>query len=114
MTAPRLSLDRSRPAWHTALDAWALIVVAAALWQVLSQLGTYQWDVIVYWWGGRAFIDGRSPYGAIPNQPDYLHFVYPPLVAAVFVPLAKLNLAAAKLVWIAAKAAAFWATIRMW
>jgi hypothetical protein len=36
-----------RPRWHIALDAWAIIVIAAALWQILSQLGAYQWDVIV-------------------------------------------------------------------
>jgi hypothetical protein len=103
-----------RPRWHIALDAWAAVVIGAALWQILTQLGTYQWDVIVYWWGGRAFVNGRSPYGAIPGQPVYLHFVYPPLLAAVFAPMAALNVSATKILWITLKAAAFWGTIRIW
>jgi hypothetical protein len=103
-----------RPRWHMALDAWAVIVIGAALWQILSQLGTYQWDVFVYWWGGRAFVAGRSPYGAIPGQPVYLHFVYPPLLAAVFSPMAALSVSTTKVAWITLKAAAFLATIRIW
>ena len=103
-----------RPRWHIALDAWAAIVVGAALWQILSQLGAYQWDVVVYWWGGRAFAHRQSPYGAIPGQPVYLHFVYPPLLAAVFAPMSALNVGATKLLWIALKAVAFLATIRLW
>ena len=69
-------------------------VVAAVLWQVVGKLHLYQWDVVVYWWGGRAFVHGASPYGAIPGQPEYLHFVYPPLAAALFAPLASLNASA--------------------
>ncbi|MEO7082885.1 MAG: glycosyltransferase family 87 protein [Gemmatimonadaceae bacterium] len=103
-----------RPRWHIALDAWAVVVIGAALWQILSQLGAYQWDVIVYWWGGRAFVSGQSPYGPIPGQPVYLHFVYPPLLAAVFAPMAAFNVTATKLIWITLKAIAFWATIRIW
>jgi hypothetical protein len=96
----------ARPRWQLALDAWALIVVAAALWQIVGKVDAYQWDVLVYRWGGGAFAEGRSPCGAIPGQPSYLHFVYPPLVAALFVPLAALKPAAAKLLWLALKLAA--------
>src|SRR5215218_9450655 len=70
----------ARPRWHLALEAWAVVVVLAALWQIVGKLHVYQWDVMVYWWGGRAFAHGLSPYGPIPRQPEYLHFVYPPLV----------------------------------
>jgi hypothetical protein len=112
----RSSLQRvlSRPRWYLALEVWAAVVVAAALWQILGKLHLYQWDVIVYWWGGRAFAHGQSPYGAIPGQADYLHFVYPPIVAALFTPLALLNVSAAKVLWIALKALAFWLTTRIW
>jgi hypothetical protein len=103
-----------RPRWHIALDAWAIIVIAAALWQILSQLGAYQWDVIVYWWGGHSFANGQTPYAAIPGQPAYLHFVYPPLLAAFFAPMSVLNVAATKVTWITLKGVAFWATIRIW
>jgi glycosyl transferase family 87 len=103
-----------RPRWHLALDAWAVVILAAAAVQVFVSLGAYQWDVIVYWWGGHQFSAGQSPYTAIPNQPVYLHYVYPPLTAALFTPLASLNLAVAKLLWISAKAIAFVVTIRLW
>ena len=103
-----------RPRWHAALDAWAVIILVAAAVQVFVSLGAYQWDVIVYWWGGHEFAAGRSPYSAIPNQPVYLHYVYPPLTAALFAPLSSLNLAAAKLLWMSAKAVAFAVTIRLW
>jgi alpha-1,2-mannosyltransferase len=103
-----------RSRWYAALEIWAAVVVAAALWQIVGKLHLYQWDVIVYWWAGRAWAQGASPYGAIPGQPEYLHFVYPPLTAAVFVPLAGLSAGAAKAIWIALKLVAFWVTIRLW
>ncbi|HEX7981317.1 MAG TPA: glycosyltransferase family 87 protein [Gemmatimonadaceae bacterium] len=104
----------SGPRWRLALEAWAIVVVAAALWQIVGKLHVYQWDVIVYWWGGRAFAHGQSPYGTIPGQPEYLHFVYPPIVAALFAPLAILKPSVAKLLWITLKAFAFWITVRLW
>jgi len=104
----------ARPRWHLALEAWAAVVALAALWQILGKLHVYQWDTVVYWWGGRAFARGLSPYGPIPGQPEYLHFVYPPLAAAVFAPLSLLNVSAAKVLWIALKAVAFGITVRLW
>ena len=104
----------ARPRWQLALEAWAVIVVLAAVWQVLGKLHVYQWDVGVYWWGGRSFAHGVSPYGPIPRQPEYLHFVYPPLVAAVFSPFSVLNLSATKVVWFVLKAIAFITTVRLW
>jgi hypothetical protein len=104
----------ARPRWQLALEAWAAVVVLAALWQIVGKLHVYQWDVMVYWWGGRAFSHGVSPYGPIPQQPEYLHFVYPPLVAAAFAPLSVLNVGATKVLWLALKVAAFIATVRLW
>jgi len=104
----------ARPRWHLALEAWAAVVVLAALWQIVGKLHVYQWDVMVYWWGGRAFAHGVSPYGPIPRQPEYLHFVYPPLVAALFAPLSVLNVSAAKVSWLVLKLAAFVGTVRLW
>jgi hypothetical protein len=104
----------ARPRWQLALEAWAAVVVTAALWQIVGKLHVYQWDVMVYWWSGRAFAHGASPYGPIPQQPEYLHFVYPPLVAALFAPLSVLNVAATKVLWLVLKLAAFVATVRLW
>ena len=104
----------ARPRWQLALEAWAAVVVLAALVQIVGKLHVYQWDVMVYWWGGRAFAHGASPYGPIPGQPEYLHFVYPPLVAAAFAPFAALNVSATKVLWLALKLAAFLATIQLW
>jgi hypothetical protein len=104
----------ARPRWQLALEAWAAVVVTAALWQIVGKLHVYQWDVMVYWWSGRAFAHGASPYGPIPQQPEYLHFVYPPLVAALFSPLSVLNIAATKVLWLVLKLVAFVATVRLW
>jgi hypothetical protein len=104
----------ARPRWQFALEAWAAVVVLAALMQIVGKLHVYQWDVMVYWWGGRAFAHGVSPYGPIPQQPEYLHFVYPPLVAAVFAPLSVLNVGATKVLWLVLKLVAFIATVRLW
>ncbi|HKH92781.1 MAG TPA: hypothetical protein VKA54_13325, partial [Gemmatimonadaceae bacterium] len=49
------------PRWHLALEAWAAVIVLAALWQIVGKLHVYQWDTVVYWWGGRAFARGLSP-----------------------------------------------------
>lgn len=112
------ALDRTvrsvRPRWQLALELWAGSIVLAAAAQVLFKLGSYQWDLIVYWWGGRAFSAARSPFGAIPGQPVYLHYVYPPITAALFAPLGHLSVPAAKLLWITAKGIAFWLTVRLW
>ena len=104
----------ARPRWHLALEAWAAVVVLAALWQIVGKLHVYQWDAVVYWWGGRSFARGLSPYGPIPGQPSYLHFVYPPLVAAAFAPLSLLNVSATKVLWIVLKSVAFLSTVRLW
>jgi hypothetical protein len=104
----------ARPRWYLALEIWAVAVAVAALWQILGKLHLYQWDVIVYWWGGRAFAHGLSPYGAIPGQPEYLHFVYPPLLAAVFAPLSVLNASATKVLWLALKVLALVGSVRLW
>ena len=104
----------ARPRWHLALEVWAAVVLLAALWQILGKLHVYQWDVGVYWWGGRAFASGVSPYGPIPRQPEYLHFVYPPLMAAVFSPFAVLNVSATKVLWFTLKVIAFIGTVRLW
>jgi hypothetical protein len=104
----------ARPRWQLALEAWAAVVVLAALWQIVGKLHVYQWDVMVYWWAGRAFAHGVSPYGPIPQQPEYLHFVYPPLLAAAFAPLSVLNVGATKVLWLALKLAAFAGTVRLW
>jgi hypothetical protein len=104
----------ARPRWRLALEAWAAVVVLAALWQILGKLHVYQWDVMVYWWGGRAFAHGVSPYGPNPQQPAYLHFGYPPLDAAAFAPHSVLNVSATKVLWLALKLAAFIGTVRLW
>jgi hypothetical protein len=109
-----LQRARALPRWHLALEAWAAIVVLAAVVQILGKLHVYQWDVGVYWWGGRAFAHGLSPYGPIPRQPEYLHFVYPPLVAAIFAPFSVLNVSATKVLWFVLKAIAFVTTVRIW
>ena len=111
---PLLQRVLARPRWQLALEAWAAVVLLAAVWQILGKLHVYQWDVGVYWWGGRAFAHGVSPYGPIPRQPEYLHFVYPPLVAAVFSPFAVLNVSATKVLWFVLKAIAFVTTVRIW
>ena len=64
---------------------------------------------------GRARVRARrDALWADSAQPEYLHFVYPPLVAAVFAPLSVLNVSATKVLWLLLKIGAFLATVRLW
>ncbi len=103
-----------RPRWHAALDAWAVVILVAAFGQILVKWSAYQWDSTVYWWAGHELNAGHSLYTVVPGQPVYLHYVYPPLTAWLFVPIAHLNVAAMKILWISAKALAFAAVVRLW
>jgi hypothetical protein len=91
-----------------------LVAVASAAWMILRFPGRYQWDFMVYHAAGQRFAAGVDPYGPIAGLPQYLHYIYPPITAAVFAPLAGLGDTAAKILWFALKLAAFAGMFAMW
>lgn len=88
----------ARRAW----PALALIVAAAAL---AGWLRPDLTDLHVYRYGGRALLDGLSPYAA-DDPVSGLPFTYPPFAAAMMLPLAVLPAQAAAAAWTAASVTA--------
>jgi len=93
------------------VGAWLIIVgwAGGAIAEIIREfLGTTQWDLAVYYHACRAWMQGMDPYDVralqqLSGDPTQLPFLYPPGVLAVFVPLAVLSLAQAKLCWLCAK-----------
>ena len=90
-----------------------LVAVAAGSW-----MGLFQWDTEVYFWAGRAWMNGADPYdlmlltkmtGKLP-----LPFVYPPTVLPFLGILSLLPLSLFHLVFFAAKVGALILLIRCW
>jgi len=87
------------------VGAWLIIVgwAGGAIAEIFREfLGTTQWDLAVYYHACRAWMQGMDPYDVralqqLSGDPTQLPFLYPPGVLAVFVPLAVLSLAQAKL-----------------
>jgi alpha-1,2-mannosyltransferase len=67
-------------------------------------------DLSVYQWGGRAVLDGASPYAGRDPATD-LPFTYPPFASVLMVPLALLPTWLAAAVWTGASAGALGATV---
>lgn len=67
-------------------------------------------DLLVYQWGGRAVLDGLSPY-ARHDPATGLPFTYPPFAAVLMVPLALLPTWLAAALWTGASAGALGASV---
>ena len=93
----------ARRAWPTL----AVIVAAAAL---VAWLRPDLTDLHVYRYGGRALLDGLSPYAA-DDPVTGLPFTYPPFAAALMMPLAVLPAQAAAAAWTAASVTALVAVV---
>ena len=84
-----------------------MIVAAAAL---AGWLRPDLTDLHVYRYGGRALLDGLSPYAA-DDPVTGLPFTYPPFAAAMMIPLAVLPAQAAAATWTAASVTALVAVV---
>lgn len=83
------------------LFALGFIVLA---WRFYGLLTHYQVDFSAYWSAGRAVLQGENPYSAselLIGSERFSHsqFLYSPLIALAFVPLALLDYPLAKMVW---------------
>lgn len=67
-------------------------------------------DLLVYQWGGRALLDGLSPY-AHDDPVNGLPFTYPPFAAVLMVPLALLPTWLAAALWTGASTGALGAAV---
>jgi alpha-1,2-mannosyltransferase len=83
------------------------LVVAGAVAGAVS--GEFE-DLLVYQWGGRAVLDGLSPY-ASDDPVTGLPFTYPPFAAVLMVPLALLPTWLAAALWTGASAGALGAAV---
>lgn len=88
---------------------WGLVGLAAAGAVIGAWAGALT-DLSVYQWGGRAVLDGLSPYAGRDPVTD-LPFTYPPFAAVLMVPLALLPTWLAAALWTGASAAALGATV---
>lgn len=90
-----------------------IAAVAAGAW-----MGLFQWDTEVYFWAGRAWMNGADPYELTlltrmtGKQP--LPFVYPPTILPFIGVLSLLPLPLFHLVFLAAKVGALVLLIRCW
>ncbi len=80
----------------------ALVRLAWLQWNISHTV--YQGDFTAYWAAGRAVLAGADPYSHQVHSADgaafyYTGFLYPPLVASFFAPLARLDFYHAKLAW---------------
>jgi alpha-1,2-mannosyltransferase len=90
----------------------ALAVAGVLAGAVAVSLGGEPKDLSVYQWGGRAVLDGVSPY-ARHDPATGLPFTYPPFAAVLMVPLALLPSGVAAALWTGASAGALGATIAL-
>lgn len=94
----------------------ALLVVLLVA--VVATTGPHGSDFWTFWDAGRAVLHGRSPYPSLQSLPHgatrtFAPFVYPPVTAVMFVPLALLPYAVAKLVFLVLSLAALALALRL-
>ena len=85
---------------------------------VVATTGAHGSDFWTFWDAGRAVLHGRSPYPTLQALPHaatrtFAPFVYPPVAAVLFVPLALLPYAVAKLVFLVLSLAALGLALRL-
>lgn len=86
------------------------VVVAAVLWRARTE---FLLDLEVFQDAGRAFVSGADLYsGDFPTRSGF-RFIYPPVAALLFAPLAPMGAAVAQVGWTAATIAAVWAILAM-
>ncbi len=95
---------------QVARRAWAALAVIVAAAALAGWLRPDLTDLEVYRYGGRALLDGLSPYAA-DDPVSGLPFTYPPFAAVVMLPLALLSVQTAATVWTAASVAALVAVL---
>jgi hypothetical protein len=100
--------------------AVALVSLLATVWIVLARHpGTYQWDLQTYYYGARAFEEGKNPYdrevlSAIADTPLRFRYVYPPHTLPVMRILTEFSLRGASLFWLVIKGILICILFRVW
>lgn len=88
---------------------WAILALAVGG-GIAGALGGELKDLLVYQYGGRAVLDGQSPY-ARDDPVTGLPFTYPPFAAVLMVPLALLPAWLAAALWTGASVGALGASV---
>lgn len=96
------------------LTALGLALTAAVVGAVLVRAGSgFLLDLEVFQDAGRAFVSGADLYSEeFPTRSGF-RFIYPPVAALLFAPLAPLGATVAQVGWTAATIAAVWAILAM-
>lgn len=96
------------------LTASGLVLSAVVCGMVLWRAGTeFMLDLEVFQDAGRAFVAGADLYSEeFPTRSGF-RFIYPPVAALLFTPLAPLSATVAQVGWTAATIAAVWAILAM-
>lgn len=96
------------------LPVWLVVLLVA----VVATTAAHGSDFWTFWDAGRAVLQGRSPYPTLQSLPHeatrmFAPFVYPPVAAVMFIPLALLPYAVAKLLFLVLSLAALALALRL-
>lgn len=98
----------------------ALTLILGTVFVVIAgHPGKYQWDLETYYYGARAFQEGKNPYdrdvvSAVAETPVRFRYVYPPHTLPVMAVLTHLPLREAFLLWLALKGVLICALFLVW
>lgn len=99
--------------------AWAVVLLGLALlvWQLVGVVGHFRGnfllDVGVFRDAGRAVVEGGGLYGDDFDSRSGFAFIYPPLAAALFVPLTWFDEGVMETLWTVASLSAAWGVLAM-
>jgi hypothetical protein len=94
--------------WRIAGLVVLALLLGAVFIVIARHPGKYQWDLQTYYYGARAYQDGKNPYdrdvvSGIAETPVRFRYVYPPHTLPVMGMLTRLPLREASLLWLALK-----------
>ncbi len=111
MTMPKVS--------RYAAVAVFVLLLATVFAVIARHPGRYQWDLQTYYYGARAFAEGKNPYSldvlsAVADTPVRFRYVYPPHTLPVMEVLTKFSPSVASLLWLAIKGVLICVLFRVW
>ena len=99
---------RRENGWRIGGATVLVLLLGAVFIALATHPGQYQWDLQTYYYGAKAFEEGKNPYdrdvlSAIAGSPVRFRYVYPPHTLPVLAVLTQLPLREASLLWLGLK-----------
>lgn len=99
---------RRESGWRIGGGTVLVLLLGAVFVALATHPGQYQWDLQTYYYGAKAFEEGKNPYdrdvlSAIAGSPVRFRYVYPPHTLPVLAVLTQLSLREASLLWLGLK-----------